>query len=138
MVYVPCDAQKQNKDQWADRSVELPRTDGRNGTVENVACTGVEGDLRGLSANFSQEASFNSVPGLDDAERQAFLTGIENKPSVMLAYGSWDFGMNAVKTFGEGLTALGYTYSELEVPAAHDWECWQLTYAWALQNFLFQ
>lgn len=271
MVYVPYNAEKQNKDQWADRSVELPRTDGRNGTVENVAYTGVEGDLRGLSvylpygydanreepykvlyishgtgsdlygeemrwlnegavanmmdnlegdfvvvcmnnqdfaisgagkpdwdykkveadqfeaimpyveanynvakeatgrayaglsmggcmtsnmllyhaeefgwfgiwsyANFSQDASYNSVPGIDDAERQAFLSGIENKPSVMLAYGSWDFGMNAVKTFGEGLTALGYTYSELEVPAAHDWECWQLTFAWALQNFLFK
>lgn len=271
MVYVPYNAEKQNKDPWADRSVELPRTDGRNGTVQNVAYTGVEGDLRGLSiylpygydanreepykvlyishgtgsdlygeemrwlnegavanimdnlegdfvvvgmnnqdfaisgagkpdwdytkveadqfqaimpfveanynvakdvsgrayaglsmggcmtsnmllyhaeefgwfgiwsyANFSQEQSYNSVPGLDDAERQAYLTGLEKKPNIMLAYGSWDFGMGAVKAFGEGLSALGYTYSELEVPAAHDWECWQLTYAWALQNFLFK
>ena len=43
-----------------------------------------------------------------------------------------------VKTFGENLSELGRDYSSLQVPAAHDWECWQLVFANAAENFLWK
>ena len=57
---------------------------------------------------------------------------------LMLAAGDWDFGLGGVNKFGEGLKGLGLKYQYLTVPAAHDWECWQLIYANAAKNFFFQ
>ncbi len=49
MIYVPYDAKTMGTGDWLDRSVELPRTDGKTGTVETVAYTGAAGDKRGLA-----------------------------------------------------------------------------------------
>ena len=57
---------------------------------------------------------------------------------LMLAAGDWDFGLGGVNKFGEGLKGLGLKYQYLTVPAAHDWECWQLIFANAAQNFFFK
>lgn len=77
-----------------------------------------------------------NVPGLEDEEVQARVAALEGK-KIMIAYGSWDFGMPPCQAFGEKLTELGVEFTEYEVPAAHDWENWQLTYAWAAQNFFW-
>ena len=269
MVYVPCSAEKSNTDQWADRSLELPRTDGVTGTYLTTGYVGADGTTHGLAVylpasydenraepykvlyishgtggdlygeemrwfnegavcnindnlgldyvvvgmnnqefaisgagqpdwdfekiaedqidyimpfveqhfNVSTEASgrayaglsmggattssflmhhgdlfdtygiwsyanidsqqYCNVPGLEDEEVQARVAALEGK-NIMIAYGSWDFGMGPCKAFAEKLGELGVEYTELEVPAAHDWENWQLVYAWAAQNFLFK
>ncbi|WP_186763894.1 alpha/beta hydrolase-fold protein [Planomicrobium sp. CPCC 101079] len=49
MVYIPYDRKIMGKGDWLDRSVELPRTDHKTGTVETVAYTGAAGDTRGLA-----------------------------------------------------------------------------------------
>lgn len=49
MVYIPYSADTMGTGEWADRSVELPRTDEKTGTVETVAYTGAAGDERGLA-----------------------------------------------------------------------------------------
>lgn len=49
MVYIPYNAKTMGTGEWLDRSVELPRTDGKTGTVETVAYTGAIGDTRGLA-----------------------------------------------------------------------------------------
>lgn len=87
-------------------------------------------------ANIDSQQYCN-VPGLEDEEVQARVAALEGK-KIMVAYGSWDFGAAACKPFAAKLAELGVDFVELEVPAAHDWENWQLTYAWAAQNFLFK
>ena len=87
-------------------------------------------------ANIDSQQYCN-VPGLEDEEVQARVAALEGK-NIMIAYGSWDFGMGPCKAFAEKLGELDVAYTELEVPAAHDWENWQLVYAWAAQNFLFK
>ena len=66
------------------------------------------------------------------------LSSLTVKPKIMLAAGNWDFGQEPVKTFGKNLSELGLDYTYLQVPAAHDWECWQLTFANAAENFLWK
>jgi len=85
-------------------------------------------------ANYGCE-NYCQVTGIETEENQANVAKTDAK--VMIAYGSWDFGMGACKSFAEVLDQIGVEYTELEVPAAHDWENWQLVYAWAAQNFLF-
>ncbi len=77
-----------------------------------------------------------NVPGLDDEAVQEAVKALEDT-KIMIAYGSWDFGMGACKAFAETLGNIGVEFAELEVPAAHDWENWQLVYAWAAQNFFW-
>ena len=36
------------------------------------------------------------------------------------------------------MSELGLDYTYLQVPAAHYWECWQLTFANAAENFLWK
>lgn len=36
------------------------------------------------------------------------------------------------------MSELGLDDTDLQVPAAHDWECWQLTFANAAENFLWK
>ena len=36
------------------------------------------------------------------------------------------------------MSELGLDCTYLQVPAAHDWECWQLTFANAAENFLWK
>lgn len=42
------------------------------------------------------------------------------------------------QTFCTRMSELGLDYTDLQVPAAHDWECWQLTFANAAENFLWK
>lgn len=84
----------------------------------------------------ANETTYCNVPGLVDEECQAAVKASDAK--IMIAYGSWDFGQASCKQFAEILSDIGVDYSEIEVPAAHDWENWQLVYAWAAQNFLFK
>ena len=81
--------------------------------------------------------SMCNVEGIVNEDNQAAVKANENA-KIMIAYGSWDFGMAPCQQFGQTLTELGVDFVELEVPAAHDWENWQLVYAWAAQNFLFK
>lgn len=87
-------------------------------------------------ANIDSQQYCN-VPGLEDEDVQAAVKELKGK-NIMIAYGTWDFGQGVCKAFGEKLGELGIDYVEYEVPAAHDWENWQLVYAWAAQNFLFK
>ena len=49
MVYIPYNSKTMGTGDWLDRSLELPRTDGRKGIVETVAYTGASRDTRGLA-----------------------------------------------------------------------------------------
>ena len=80
---------------------------------------------------------FCNVSGLADPENQQRVAALKDK-KIMLAYGSWDFGLPACRRFGEILDTLRVPYTELEVPSAHDWNGWQLMYAWAAQNFFWK
>lgn len=82
--------------------------------------------------------SYANVEGVQGETEQKTLSGLTSKPNIMLAAGSWDFGLSPVKEFGAALEKLGLKYTFLEVPAAHDWECWQLTYANAVENFFWK
>ncbi len=82
-------------------------------------------------------ASYCKVKGLVDANNQKAVSALKN-PKIMIAYGSWDFGMDSCKQFAKILSTIGVEYKELEVPAAHDWENWQLVYAWAAKNFFWK
>ena len=82
------------------------------------------------------EPTYCNVPGLEDEEVQARVAAYEGK-KVMVAYGSWDFGQPKCQAYAAKLAELGIDVAELEVPGAHDWETWQLTYAWAAQNFFW-
>lgn len=42
------------------------------------------------------------------------------------------------QTFCTRMSELGLDDTDLQVPAAHDWECWQLTFANAAENFLWK
>ena len=82
--------------------------------------------------------SYSNDGALQDEDVQDRLSALTEEPNIMLAYGKWDFGLPSVQNFGAGLDSLGMDYMELEVPAAHDWENWQLTYAYAAENFFWQ
>lgn len=268
LVYVPYDAEKGNKDEFADRSLELPKTEGETGTYLTTGYTGADGNTHGLAIylpagydaereepyhvlyishgtggdlygeemrwlnegavknindnlgldyvvvgmnnqefassgagspdwdfnliaedqleyimpfvegnyNVSKEASGRAYAGLsmggatasnflmyhpevfgyygiwsyanvdltdyckvEGLSSEANQQSVKDHPEakIMIAYGSWDFGMAPCKGFAAILDELGVPYAELEVPAAHDWENWQLVYAWAAQNFFW-
>lgn len=84
------------------------------------------------------DGSFGGVAGITDQSVREHLSSLTVKPKIMLAAGNWDFGQEPVKTFGKNLSELGLDYTYLQVPAAHDWECWQLTFANAAENFLWK
>lgn len=46
--------------------------------------------------------------------------------------------MKKTDFFHARMSELGLDYTDLQVPAAHDWECWQLTFANAAENFLWK
>ena len=253
LVYVPYDSAKMGSGDWADRSVENPRTDGKVGTVKKVAYTGAEGGQRGLTvylpygydANRAEkynvlylshgssgdplgndlrwlnegaaanimdnlggdfvvvtmsnqdlnwdnakmwaeqelimaymEANFNvadtaagrgyaglsmggnvastfylehadvfdyfgiwsyantGLLGKQTEEQIAALKADNNK--IMLAAGDWDYLLAYVKAFADGLTAKGIDNEFMTVPGAHDWETWQMTFAYAVENFFWK
>ena len=58
---------------------------------------------------------------------------------VLLASGAWDALLKPIDELAAILAEKGVDYGEiLEVPAAHDWEAWQLIYARAAENFFWQ
>ena len=46
--------------------------------------------------------------------------------------------MKKDRLFHARMSELGLDDTDLQVPAAHDWECWQLTFANAAENFLWK
>lgn len=49
LAYVPYDAAKQGTGEYRDRSIELPRTDGKNGTLETITYPAADGTNRGMA-----------------------------------------------------------------------------------------
>lgn len=49
MVYVPYNAEKQGTGEYRDRSLELPRTDGRKGAVQTITYPASDGTNRGMT-----------------------------------------------------------------------------------------
>ena len=92
----------------------------------------------GIWSYANVDGSFGGVEGITSQSVRNHLSSLTVKPKIMLAAGNWDFGLAPVKTFGENLSKLGLDYSYLQVPAAHDWECWQLVFANAAENFLWK
>ena len=92
----------------------------------------------GIWSYANVDGSFGGVEGITSQSVRSHLSSLTVKPKIMLAAGNWDFGLAPVKTFGENLSELGLDYSYLQVPAAHDWECWQLIFANAAENFLWK
>ncbi|WHY02491.1 alpha/beta hydrolase-fold protein [Neobacillus sp. DY30] len=61
-----------------------------------------------------------------------------DKPSVMVGAGTWDFGLKPVQDLSAALTNEGIEHDYLEIPAAHDWEVWQLFYAKFVEDHLWK
>lgn len=61
-----------------------------------------------------------------------------DKPSVMVGAGTWDFGLKPVEDLSAALTKEGIKHAYLEIPAAHDWEVWQLFYAEFVNEHLWK
>lgn len=74
--------------------------------------------------------------GIDSRGNRERLEGRE--PRIMLAAGRWDFGLETVREFGAYLRETGLDHQFLIVPAAHDWECWKLIFAKAVENFFWK
>lgn len=49
LVYVPYNAEKQGTGKYKDRSLELPRTDGRKGSVQTITYPASDGTSRGMT-----------------------------------------------------------------------------------------
>ncbi|MFC0215740.1 alpha/beta hydrolase [Paenibacillus chartarius] len=49
IVYVPYNAEKQGVGEYRDRSLELPRTDGRKGTIQTITYPASDGTNRGMT-----------------------------------------------------------------------------------------
>ena len=79
--------------------------------------------------------SYANVGGLTDAVLER-LQGEENH--IFCAAGSWDYLLNPVRQFSDKLGAAGLLHSFLTVPGGHDWETWQLLFAYAAENFFFK
>ena len=92
----------------------------------------------GIWSYANVNGAVGGAEGITSQSVRNHLSSLTVKPKVMLAAGNWDFGLAPVKTFGENLSELGLDYSYLQVPAAHDWECWQLIFANAAENFLWK
>jgi enterochelin esterase-like enzyme len=118
----------------------------------NVATTAEGRAFAGLSMggittsrmfmNHASEFSYFGVWSAADtsvADHLEYLSSLENMPKVMVGGGDWDFGLSSSLTFGKML----YKYFDLDVvflsvPGAHDWETWQLLYAYAAENFFWK
>jgi enterochelin esterase-like enzyme len=67
------------------------------------------------------------------------LQALETQPKLMMAGGLWDFGRVSAYSLGEKIESLiGAKPIYLTVPGAHDWETWQLIYAYAVENFFWK
>jgi enterochelin esterase-like enzyme len=79
-----------------------------------------------------------TTAGITDETNRTNLAKLNSDTHIMLSAGEWDYCRKAVVNFGIELDKLGIASDYLEVPAAHDWENWQLVYAYAAENFLFK
>ena len=82
--------------------------------------------------------SYADANGLENAESRQRIADNTADIHVMLEAGKWDFGLEPVRAFGRGLDGLGVPHLDLVVPAGHDWENWQMVYAYAAENFFFK
>lgn len=118
----------------------------------NVASTAEGRAFAGLSMggittsrmfmNHAEDFSYFGVWSAADTtveEHLEYLGSLESLPLVMTAGGDWDFGLALTMTFANKI----YKYCDIDalrltVPAAHDWETWQLIYAYAAENFFWK
>ncbi len=92
--------------------------------------------------NHAQDFSYFGVWSYADVnveEHLDYLLSLENQPKIMTGAGIWDYLLEPVETFRNKI----YKYFDIEtlhltVPAAHDWETWQLIYAYAAENFFWK
>lgn len=82
--------------------------------------------------------SYANASGVKDEDVQQKLLARKDSLHIMTAAGAWDFGRSPVRSIGANLAEIGIESSYLEVPAAHDWECWQLIFANAAENFFWK
>jgi enterochelin esterase-like enzyme len=61
-----------------------------------------------------------------------------DSPSVMVGVGIWDYLVQPVRNLHAALIEEGIDHAYLELPAAHDWESWQLLYAGFVQDHLWK
>lgn len=80
----------------------------------------------------------NGLDGISSKDVQDKLIAGYNGQRIMLAAGYWDYLLERVRDFGDYLDLLGIPYLNYVVPAAHDWEDWQLVYAYAAENFFWR
>lgn len=92
----------------------------------------------GIWSYANVDGAYGSVAGILDESVQQRLASYKDSVNIMLAAGKWDFGLTPVVNFGKVLDQIGIENSLLIVPAAHDWENWQLTFANAAENFFWK
>lgn len=73
----------------------------------------------------------------DELKNIGTYSNLDN-PSVMVGAGTWDFGLKPVQDLDKALTEKRIDHSYLEIPAAHDWEVWQLFYAAFVEDYLWK
>ena len=78
------------------------------------------------------------LDALEEREKEALLAA---PSSVQLGAGTWDYmlsGEMGAKTLYERLKEMGIRAEWAEVPAAHDWICWQMLLMGAVRNFFWK
>ena len=81
--------------------------------------------------------SYANVEGMTDEVKDK-LSSMKYKPHLFLAAGEWDYLLGPVSEYSDILTDMGIDHDYLQVPGAHDWETWQLIYAYAAENFFWK
>ncbi|HIY64379.1 MAG TPA: hypothetical protein H9730_13135, partial [Candidatus Mediterraneibacter stercoripullorum] len=81
--------------------------------------------------------SYANVEGMTDEVKDK-LSSMKDKPHLFLAAGEWDYLLGPVSEYSDILTDMGIDHDYLQVPGAHDWETWQLIYAYAAENFFWK
>lgn len=92
--------------------------------------------------NHPEDFSCFGVWSAANTKIEDFTDGLKNlptHPNVMVAGGAWDFGLKSVLELADKLMIqVGVNPVRLVVPVAHDWETWQMIYAYAAENFFWK
>lgn len=92
--------------------------------------------------NHPEDFSYFGVWSAANTKIEDFAEGLKSlptHPNVMVAGGAWDFGLKSVLELADKLMIqVGVNPVKLVVPGAHDWETWQMIYAYAAENFFWK
>jgi len=69
---------------------------------------------------------------------EEYLKNLAGEQYLMFGAGMWDYLRGQVVGMRDNLAKIGITGTYYEVPGAHDWETWQLLYAYAVENFFWK